>query len=89
MVMKRRVAKICEKLLRDIDCPEEATRKAIELVAEAIEANHGKAVPKDELRLKIDGLFQGQGDSKSLYRHLKSNGLLVEIGTHCGSPEQR
>ncbi len=80
MVMKRRVSKVCEKLLRDIDCPEEVTRQAIELIAEAIQGNRGQAVPKEELRPKIDALLQGRGDSKSLYRHLKSNGLLVEIG---------
>ena len=79
-VMKQRVSKICEKLLRDIDCPKEVTRRAIELVAEAVQANHGQPVLREELRPKIDTLFSGRGDSQSLYRHLKSNGVLVEIG---------
>ena len=80
MVMKRRVSNVCRKLLRDIDCPEESTKKAIELLAEAIRTNHGRAVLKEEFRPKIDALFQGHGDSKSLYRHLKSNGLFIEVG---------
>ena len=76
MVMKRRLSKVCEKLVKDIDCPEEVTRKAIGLVVEAVEENHGRAVPKDDFRMKVDALFHGSGEFKSLYRHLKSNAEL-------------
>ncbi len=78
-VMKRRVSKICEKLVTAIDCPEEVTRKSIMLIANAIQKNQGRAVPRSPLRLEVDALFPGGGDSRSLYRHLRSNGLLVEI----------
>ena len=81
-VMDQRVSKICTKLLHDIDCPIQTTHQAIELAAELIQANHGMAVPMQTIRPKIDALFPIQGESKSLYRHLRSNGFLVEVGCY-------
>jgi hypothetical protein len=82
-IIRRRVSNICGKLATDIDCPAEVTREGIMLIANAIEKNHGRAVPQAPLRSKLDALFPRRGDSRSLYRHLKSNGLLVEIrGVH-------
>ncbi len=80
MVMDRRISKLCEKLLKDIDCPKDVTLRAIELIATAIQSNQGQAVPLDEIRPQIESIFPGRGESKSLYRHLNSNGLLVEVG---------
>ena len=82
MVMKRRLSNVCKKLTRDIDCPAEVTRRAIKMVAEAIHDNCGQAVPRDDLRLQVDALFPRAGDSASIYRHLKSNGILVEVGSY-------
>lgn len=78
-VMEARVSKACKRLLRDIDCPEHVTRLAIDVVAEQIENSGGRAVPKDTLRVALDRLLPGTGESNSLYRHLHSNGLLVEV----------
>lgn len=83
LVMKRRVAKVCEAVLKAIDCPEGTTRRAIELVAQSVEATGNLRVPRDILRPQVDALFPVGGESRSLYRHLRSNGLLVEVGT-CG-----
>ena len=82
MVMKRRLSNVCKKLTRDIDCPAEVTRQAIKMVAKAIQDNCGQAVPRDDLRLKVDALYPRAGDSTSLYRHLKSNGFMVEVGSY-------
>lgn len=78
-VMKRKVAKLCNKLVRDIDCPETVSRTAIDLAAELIEKSDHLRISKSELRPKIDALFPA-GESKSLYRHLLSNGFFVEVG---------
>lgn len=78
-VMEARISKICDRLLRDIDCPEDMTRNAIDIVAELIEKSGSRPVPRQKLRTAVDSIFRNSGDSKSLYRHLHSNGLLVEI----------
>src|SRR5207237_812588 len=78
-VMEARIQKVCDRLLHDIDCPEDTTRRAIAVVAEMIERAVGKPVPRSELRPAVDGLFPGQGESRSLFRHLHSNGLLVQV----------
>jgi hypothetical protein len=80
-VMDARIQKLCDRLVHDIDCPNDTTRQAIAVVAELVERRLGRPVPRSELRPAVDGLFPGQGESSSLYRHLRSNGLLVEI-TH-------
>ncbi len=79
-VMERRVARLQEKLLQDIDCPEDTTRQAVELVAEEMSRADASMLPRRELRTKIDALLPGRGESQSLYRHLVSNRLLSEIG---------
>lgn len=78
-VMEARIQRICERLLHEIDCQEDTTRQAIALIAQKIEAAAGQPVPRPELRPAIDALFPGRGESQSLYRHLRSNGLLVEV----------
>src|SRR5206468_4175820 len=78
-VMEARIQKLCDRLVHDIDCPNDTTRQAISVVAELVERAVGQPVPRSELRPVMDGLFPGQGESRSLYRHLRSNGLLVEI----------
>jgi hypothetical protein len=78
-VMEARIHKVCDRLLHDIDCPEDTTRRAIAVIAEMIEKATGQPVPRSDLRPAVDALFPGQGESRSLYRHLRSNGLLVEI----------
>lgn len=78
-VMKARIQKVCDRLLHDIDCPKDTTRRAIAVVAEMIENATGQPVPRSILRPAVDALFPGHGESRSLYRHLHSNGLLVEI----------
>lgn len=79
VVMEARVSKVCERLLRDIDCPEHVTRLAIDVVAELMEKSGGGPVPYGSLRSAVDSVLPGRGESDSLYRHLRSNGLLVEI----------
>lgn len=78
-VMEARIHKLCDRLVHDIDCPEDTTRRAIAVVAEMIETATGQPVPQSDLRLVVDALFPGHGESRSLYRHLRSHGLLVEI----------
>ena len=73
----------------DIDCPEDTTRQAIAVVAEMIERAAGQPVPRSDLRPAVERLFPGRGESQSLYRHMRSNGLLVEIahvGSNVGTP---
>lgn len=78
-VLERRVKKCQEIILSTIDCPEYKVRKAIDLLASKIAGNHGQAIPYDEIRPEIDHLFDGGGESRSLYTQLRSNGMIVEM----------
>lgn len=80
-VMEVRIDKICKRLLRDIDCPPSTTRRAIAVIAELIKSARGQSVLVADLRPEVDALLAGRGESRSLYRHLCSNGLLVEVAS--------
>lgn len=77
-ILKKRVMK-CQELIREaIDCPEYKIKNAIDLLASKIAENRGQPVPYDEIRPDIDKLFESGGESRSLYTHLRSNGMIVE-----------
>lgn len=77
-ILRKRVKK-CQELIREAtDCPEYKVKNAIDLLASTIAENRGQPVPYDEIRSEIDRLFDGGGESRSLYTHLRSNGMIVE-----------
>lgn len=77
-ILKKRVKK-CQELIRDaIDCPEYKIKQAIDLLASKIAEKQGQAIAYDEIRPEIDRLFDGGGESRSLYTQLRSNGMIVE-----------
>lgn len=77
-ILKRRVKK-CQELIREsIDCPEYKVKSAIDLLASSIAENQGQPVAYGKIRLEMDQLFDGGGESRSLYAHLRSNGMIVE-----------
>jgi hypothetical protein len=77
-ILIKRVKKCQEKILAAIDCPEYTIKIAIDLLASKIAENQGRPIPHDEIRPEIDRLFDGGGESRSLYIHLRSNGMIVE-----------
>ncbi len=87
-VLSRRLKLCQETILERIDCPEYVTKKAVELLAEKICELQGAAYPLDSYRPLIDEMFGGGGESRSLYRHLRANGIVVEtVGYEEGSDE--
>ena len=83
-VMKARLRKCQEKISKSIDCPGYKTKKAVEIVAMAIKENRGQAVSCEKIRGEIDSIFDGGGESKSLYIHLRSIGIFVETISYKG-----
>jgi hypothetical protein len=81
-VMQRRVDVACTLIERAIDCPADCTKAALEWLAGQIESNNWQAISQTEARRGIDGLFQSIGQSRSLYHHLKSSGLVTEVGNY-------
>ena len=77
-IVKKRVKKCQEEIRNAIDCPEYKIKQAIDLLASKIAEKEGQAVPYDEIRPAIDLLFDGGGESRSLYTQLRSNGMIVE-----------
>lgn len=77
-VMKERVRYCQEMISNAIDCPAYKTKDALDLIASKIAENNGSPILHSSLRPMIDALFSGGGESKSLYIHLRSNGMLVE-----------
>jgi len=77
-ILKKRVKK-CQELIREAtDCPGYKVKSAIDLLASKIAGNQGQPISYDEIRPEIDRLFDGGGESRSLYTHLRSNGMIVE-----------
>ncbi|MFO1448258.1 MAG: hypothetical protein U1F61_08895 [Opitutaceae bacterium] len=80
IVMRRRVDKAGRQIERAIDCPVDTTRSALETLAGLIADHDWQPVPVAAARSAIDALFPGRGRSRSLYQHLCSSGLLMEVG---------
>lgn len=88
-ILQKRVKKCQEAILAAIDCPEYKAKNAIDLLASKIAANQGQPIPYDKIRPEIDRLFDGGGESRSLYIHLRSNGIIVEtLRYESGKPEE-
>ena len=81
-VMQRRIEVACTAIEKVIDCPRDSTRSALEWLAGQIESNSWQPISQPEARRGIDGFFQSMGQSRSLYHHLKSSGLVTEVGNY-------
>lgn len=81
-VMSQRIRVTCEHIQKKIDCPFDATESALSWLAGAIERNRWQPISIIEARKGIDSHFVHTGQSRSLYHHLKSSGLVVEVGNY-------
>lgn len=79
-VMKKLIDKIANKIQADIDCAPSITKQAIDLIGDKMIQSKSYHLLANEMANEINGLFPGQGDSRSLYRHLKSSRIISEIG---------
>jgi hypothetical protein len=80
LVMKKRITRTATLLSQTIDCPPDVTRTAIETLAGLVVTANGQPVPIAGARAKIDALFPGRPQSRSLFHHLCSSGLVTEVG---------
>lgn len=81
-VMRQRIRVACEQIQKAIDCPFDVTEAALEWLAGEIEKNQWQPIPLIEARKGIGALFNSIGQSQSLYHHLKSCGLVAEVGSY-------
>ena len=90
-VMCRRIDVACTAIEKSIDCPPDSTRSALEWLAGQIESSNWQPISQAAARMGINGFFPSMGQSRSLYHHLKSSGLVTEVGNYgCEStPEVR
>lgn len=79
-VMRKRVETAGKLIEKAIDCPADVTWSALDTLAGQIAAAGGQPVSKTMARPAIEALFPGRGRSHSLYQHLCSTGLVVEVG---------
>ena len=77
-VMERRITRLAEKIQQDIDCDEHHVRKAILALAKKICSNNGFAITETAARAAIEPHSPSTEQSRSLYTHLLSNGVIVE-----------
>lgn len=77
-VLEKRISHLATAIQRSIDCSEAKTRKALNQIAKRISANAGLPVPCDEIQEITEAVFSESKESRSLYRHLRSNGIIVE-----------
>ncbi|MES2660247.1 MAG: ATP-binding protein [Verrucomicrobiota bacterium] len=81
-VMRQRIRVACEQITKAIDCPPDSVEGALEWLAEKIEENAWQPIPLVGARQGIDAFFTSIGASRSLYHHLKSSGLVTEVGNN-------
>ncbi len=79
-VMQQRLAVTARQIQRAIDCPEDTTRAALDTFAESVRLNRWQPLPIATARSVIDARLPGRGESKSLFHHLRSSGLITEVG---------
>lgn len=87
LVMRQRIRVLTEKLHRELDFPKDVIPRAIHTVVDLLAAEPSRRAPVSMVRPAVDALCPRGQDSLSLYRHLVSNGLLVEVGPASGGPE--
>jgi len=78
-VIDVRIKRLCEKLEHDIDCSSENTEAAISTIAKAIQNSRGHQVEQMIIKRLIEPFSPSRENSRSLYYHLKSNGIIVEV----------
>ncbi len=82
-LMEERIKQCKEELYKRINCPSINVDIAISYISKKIVKNDGNAVPSDKIQKKLFKIYNS-GESDSLYRHLKSNGIITELpGTNC------
>jgi hypothetical protein len=81
-VMQRRIQVACDHIRKLIDCPPDSTRDALAWLADEIEKSQWQPIPLGIARRGIDAFFSSTGESRSLYHHLKSSGLVTEVGSY-------
>lgn len=77
-VMEKRLFHCGQLLLKEIDCSEQNTRRAVFAIAQRIAEKGGQAIPEADAREECLKFFNIPHESKSLYRQLVSNGILVQ-----------
>lgn len=80
-VMKRRINASCQQISKAIDCPTDIVESAIVAFARMASVKTGFRVPRSEVRTMTAGLHASIGESRSLYKHLVSCGILAEVGS--------
>lgn len=78
VVMKARVERLCQQVEAEIDCDTSDTKAALNLAARAFAEAGGQPVARQSLRTEINKLSPRGEASRSLFRSLVSNGILVE-----------
>jgi len=79
LVMSARIERLTSQLQKHIDCSPDDVKAAINAVAALIRDNRGRSVDKEAVRSAVNAYSPVRSHSRSLYTHLRSNGLLVEI----------
>jgi hypothetical protein len=78
-VMSARIGTLTTKLQQDIDCSADDVRAAIYAIAHLIRQNEGRAVDKEMGKAAVNEFSAEKKHSRSLYTHLRSSGILIEV----------
>jgi len=79
VVMRKLIMRTAKMLEETIDCPADITKETVNVLALMIANNAGQPVAIIDARLRIDALFPGRPQSRSLFQNLCSSGLLTEV----------
>jgi hypothetical protein len=73
--------RVAEDIEKKLDCSQRATHRAIDDIVLALARSNAKRIPADDAEGICRKYFSKQQASRSLYRHLNSEGLLQEVET--------
>ncbi len=71
--------RVAEDIEKKLDCSQRATHRAIDDIVQALAGSNAKRIPANDAEDICLKYFPEQQASRSLYRHLNSEGLLQEV----------
>jgi hypothetical protein len=86
-VLKDHKQHVAQTIAKSLTCDECDVHRAVGVICDEMVRAGGSIVPMDAVRDKINSLIQAPDASKSLFSHLRSSGLIRQIGPNDEDPQ--
>lgn len=86
-VLKDHKQHVAQGIAKILACDEYDVHRAVAIICDEMVSLGRKIIPMEGVRDKINSLVQAPDATKSLFNHLRSSGLIRQIGPDDGDPE--